>query len=100
MPDPHDPIRSRPRRRLRGGGRPRLGGPASSWFDVNVSVVGGERGLLVVDTHASERAPGAGRRRWSAGCGAGEVVAVVNTHEHFDHTFGNGVFAEAYDGRR
>ncbi len=25
-----------------------------SWFDVNVSVVGGERGLLVVDTHASE----------------------------------------------
>ena len=26
----------------------------------------------------------------------GEVVGVVNTHEHFDHTFGNGVFRSAY----
>jgi glyoxylase-like metal-dependent hydrolase (beta-lactamase superfamily II) len=30
--------------------------------------------------------------------GVGEVVAVVNTHEHFDHTFGNVIFSEAYDG--
>jgi glyoxylase-like metal-dependent hydrolase (beta-lactamase superfamily II) len=62
-----------------------------SWFDVNVSVVGGERGLLVVDTHASERAAEevAGLVRALPG----EVVAVANTHEHFDHTFGNGVFA-------
>ena len=65
------------------------------WFDVNVTLVGGERGLLVVDTHASSAAArevvGDVRR-----LGAGEVVAVVNTHEHFDHTFGNGEFRAAY----
>ncbi len=66
-----------------------------AWFDVNVSVVGGERGLVVVDTHASlaaARSVVADVR----GLGAGEVVAVVNTHEHFDHTFGNGALRAAY----
>jgi glyoxylase-like metal-dependent hydrolase (beta-lactamase superfamily II) len=67
------------------------------FLDVNVGLVAGERGLLVVDTHASEvearRVVEQVRR-----LGAGEVVAVVNTHEHFDHAFGNGVFSEAYDG--
>jgi glyoxylase-like metal-dependent hydrolase (beta-lactamase superfamily II) len=65
------------------------------WFDVNVSVVGGERGLVVVDTHASAVAA----REVVAdvrALGAGPVVAVVNTHEHFDHTFGNGTFLQAY----
>lgn len=65
------------------------------WFDLNVCVVGGERGLVVVDTHASATAAravveGVGR------LGAGDVVAVVNTHEHFDHTFGNATLREAY----
>ena len=65
------------------------------WFDVNITLVGSERGLLVVDTHGSAAA---GRevvddvRR----LGAGEVVTVVNTHWHFDHTFGNVAFREAY----
>ncbi len=62
-----------------------------SWFDLNVSVVGGAAGLLVVDTHASELA--AERVAALVRALPGEVVAVVNTHEHFDHTFGNGVFA-------
>ncbi|HVH94746.1 MAG TPA: MBL fold metallo-hydrolase, partial [Nocardioidaceae bacterium] len=66
------------------------------FLDVNVGLVGGERGLLVVDTHASEvearRVVEQVRR-----LGVGEVVAVVNTHEHFDHAFGNVVFTEAYD---
>ena len=66
------------------------------FLDVNVGLVGGDRGLLVVDTNASEvearRVVEEVRR-----LGAGEVVAVVNTHEHFDHTFGNVVFLEEYD---
>ena len=65
------------------------------WFDVNVTLVGGERGLLVVDTHASSLAAReviADVRR----LGAGEVVGIVNTHEHFDHTFGNLEFRTAY----
>jgi glyoxylase-like metal-dependent hydrolase (beta-lactamase superfamily II) len=65
------------------------------WFDVNVTVVGGERGLLLVDTHGS----GAAAREVVAdvrALGAGEVVGVVNTHWHFDHTFGNATVREAY----
>ena len=65
------------------------------WFDVNVSLIGGERGLLVVDTHASALAARAvvdDVRR----LGAGDIVGIFNTHEHFDHTFGNGEFRAAY----
>ncbi|MBW8751758.1 MAG: MBL fold metallo-hydrolase [Propionibacteriales bacterium] len=64
----------------------------SEWFDVNVSVVAGSEGLLVVDTNASDvaaRAVLADLRRLSTA----PLVAAVNTHVHFDHTFGNGVFA-------
>ncbi len=66
-----------------------------TWYDVNVSVVGGERGLVVVDTHASAQAARRVVEEVRA-LGAGEVVAVVNTHEHFDHTFGNGTLRAAY----
>jgi len=62
------------------------------WFDVNVSVIGGADGLVVVDTFASDvgaRAVLADLRRLSTA----PLVAAVNTHVHFDHTFGNGVFA-------
>lgn len=67
----------------------------SPWFDVNVTVVGGAEGLVVVDTHASAKAA---QEVVAAvrGLGAGAVRAVVNTHEHFDHTFGNATFLEAY----
>ena len=67
------------------------------FLDVNVGLVAGDRGLLVIDTHATEvealRVVDQTRR-----LGRGEVVAVVNTHEHFDHCFGNAVFLEEYDG--
>lgn len=65
------------------------------WFDLNVTAIGSERGLLVIDTHASTQAASAvieDLRRLNAG----EVVAVVNTHVHFDHTFGNDAFRQAY----
>ncbi|WP_432479678.1 MBL fold metallo-hydrolase [Nocardioides sp. GXQ0305] len=65
------------------------------WFDANVTVLGGDRGLLVVDTHGSTAA---GRTVVDdvSRLGAGEVVGVVNTHWHFDHTFGNEAFREAW----
>lgn len=65
------------------------------YLDVNVGVVGGERGLVVVDTGVSEAAARtvlADLRRFARG----DVVAVVNTHEHFDHTFGNAVLRDEY----
>ena len=65
------------------------------WFDVNVTLIGSDEGLVVVDTHGSTRAGrevvGDVRR-----LGAGEVTAVINTHWHFDHTFGNDAFRTAY----
>ncbi len=65
------------------------------WYDVNVCLVRGSDGLLVVDTQASARAARAIVDDVRA-LGIGVVTAVFNTHEHFDHTFGNGAFREAY----
>lgn len=65
------------------------------WFDVNVTAIGGHRGLVVVDTHGSALAAKEVVADVRA-LGAGEVIAVVNTHEHFDHVFGNGTFREEY----
>ncbi len=65
------------------------------WCDVSITAIGSDRGLLVVDTHGSSEAARdliAGLRR----LGAGEVHAIVNTHAHFDHWFGNHAFRQAY----
>lgn len=63
------------------------------WYDVSLSVIGGEAGVAVVDTHASAAA-GRVLRDAVRALGAGPVLAVVNTHEHFDHAFGNVAFRE------
>lgn len=66
-----------------------------AWFDVNVTLVGGTEAMLMVDTHASALAATEvldDVRR----LGVGPVTGVVNTHEHFDHTFGNATVLAAY----
>lgn len=65
------------------------------WYDANVTYLGGERGLVVVDTHASTRV---GREivETAQRLGAGEVVAVVTTHAHHDHVLGTSALREAY----
>ena len=65
------------------------------WFDVNVTLIGSDRGLVVVDTHGSTRA-GAAVVDDVRRLGAGDVTTVVNTHWHFDHTVGNAAFRTAY----
>jgi glyoxylase-like metal-dependent hydrolase (beta-lactamase superfamily II) len=65
------------------------------WYDLNVCLVRGSEALVVVDTQASTRAGRAIVDDVRA-LGLGPVTAVVNTHEHFDHTFGNAAFLEAY----
>jgi len=61
------------------------------WFDVNVGLVAGSAGLMVVDTNAT---PALGLDALEAvrRISAAPIVAVVNTHVHFDHTFGNSAF--------
>jgi glyoxylase-like metal-dependent hydrolase (beta-lactamase superfamily II) len=70
---------------------PRIWVARYATWDVNVTVVEGERGLVVVDTLGSDETVRVMRddlRRLSSR----EVVAVVNTHEHFDHVHGNTSF--------
>ncbi|CAA9370150.1 MAG: MBL-fold metallo-hydrolase superfamily [uncultured Nocardioidaceae bacterium] len=66
-----------------------------AWLDVNVTVVAGDRGLLVVAALGADRAARALAEELRR-LGRGEVVAVVNTHEHFDHTFGNRALRDAW----
>ena len=65
------------------------------WYDVNITAVEGESGVLVVDTHASSEAA---REVIDAlrTVTRRPVTALVNTHDHFDHWFGNAAFTEAY----
>lgn len=57
-------------------------------LDINVCAVAGSDGLLVVDTRTSP-AEAAEIEADLSRLGLGPVRWVVNTHAHFDHTFGN-----------
>jgi glyoxylase-like metal-dependent hydrolase (beta-lactamase superfamily II) len=63
------------------------------WEDVNVTAIGSDRGMVVVDTHGSATA---GRNVISDldRLGAGPVTCVVNSHWHWDHSFGNAAFRQ------
>lgn len=66
-------------------------------LDLNVTVIAGSEGVLVVDTGCCEPCA----RDLVAdvrALGAGPVRVVVNTHAHYDHTYGNGVMAAAFPG--
>ena len=60
-------------------------------LDQTIGAVGGEAGLAVIDTRANHRL--ADELRDDLRELPGRVVAVVNTHGHWDHAFGNARFA-------
>ncbi|HEX8176234.1 MAG TPA: MBL fold metallo-hydrolase [Pyrinomonadaceae bacterium] len=63
----------------------------------NTTVIIGEREVLVIDScymPSSAREDIAQIRQWTTK----PVRYLVNTHWHYDHTMGNGVYAEAFPG--
>lgn len=65
-------------------------------YDVTVSVVRGADGVLVVDTRSSHREADEVRHDLRS-LGSAPVRWVVNTHAHFDHSFGNYRFGSDSD---
>lgn len=64
-------------------------------LDVTSSVVAGDDALLVVDTRAS-LAQGRELVEQVRTLSPLPVCAVVNTHQHFDHTYGNGALRQGW----
>lgn len=64
-------------------------------WDVTIGVVVGTAGALVVDTRASTVQGRRLRDDLARLLGRPDVAWVVNTHEHFDHVFGNIAFGGA-----
>lgn len=62
----------------------------------NVGILRTELGAVVVDT-MTFRSQGARVRAAAEGFAGGDVVAVVNTHYHLDHTHGNPAFDAGVD---
>ena len=65
-----------------------------AWLDQTIGVIGGADGLVVIDTRATH--PLADELRADLlTLGGQPIAAVVNTHGHWDHTFGNARFLPA-----
>ena len=62
-------------------------------LDQTIGVIGGDAGLVVIDTRASHRL--ADELRADLAQLPGALAAVVNTHGHWDHAFGNARFLPA-----
>lgn len=74
---------------------PRVWVAQYDWMHVNITLIGGSGGLLMVDTHGSAaqaRIVADDVRRLSAG----PLTGLVNTHEHWDHHFGNATLVEQF----
>lgn len=66
-------------------------------FDLSCGVVAGTEGLLMIDTRVSAT-EGSELAVHVRALSPLPVRAVVNTHVHFDHTFGNGALRRAWPG--
>jgi glyoxylase-like metal-dependent hydrolase (beta-lactamase superfamily II) len=64
-------------------------------WDVNVGLILGRDGAIVVDTRGSAAQGREALDDASSAAPGARVVHVVNTHVHFDHTFGNVAFEGA-----
>lgn len=62
-------------------------------LDQTIGVIGGAAGMIVIDTRSSHRL--ADELRADLEHLPGSVAAVVNTHGHWDHAFGNARFVPA-----
>ncbi len=65
-----------------------------AWFELNTTVVAGDLGAVVVDTRGSAVAAHELVDEVRRVLGRRRVLALVNTHEHFDHCFGNTTLLE------
>lgn len=61
----------------------------------NVTAVGTEKGIIIIDTHLSYRIAEKIRQKIEKTLGRKDFAYVINTHHHFDHSNGNQVFPEA-----
>ena len=59
-------------------------------LDQTIGAIGGAQGLVVIDTRATHRL--ADGLRDDLAALPGTLTAVVNTHGHWDHAFGNARF--------
>nr|BFE80946.1 hypothetical protein GCM10020093_035470 [Planobispora longispora] len=68
--------------------------PDGSWWINNTGFLAGRRGVISVDSCATERRTLAYREAIRSVTDR-PVTTLVNTHHHGDHTFGNSAFPEA-----